>query len=147
MLLKKRKVIGQYMKNHSMHWSRRERLSTDLKIKFSMVTAFCAVKHFRITVIADLLLNTYRKNGGMLTYSPFIIAALISFDMARMMGKGIEQKYDKKMEGFASKLNQKMNEVRPFLKPMIKKNISEWDENKYSQKLKLAYDILSPGGK
>ena len=35
-------------------------------------------------------------------YRPFIIAALISFDMGRMMGSGLAQKYDPKQEGFAS---------------------------------------------
>ncbi len=53
----------------------------------------------------------YRKlenvgNPFSLEYRPYIVAALISFDMARMMGKGVEQKYDKRMKGFAYKLNQ-----------------------------------------
>jgi len=44
-------------------------------------------------------------------YRPFIIAALISFDMGRMMGSGLAQKYDPKQEGFASKLNRKMKAI------------------------------------
>jgi hypothetical protein len=79
-------------------------------------------------------------------YRPYIVAALITFDMARMMGNGVEQKYNNKIEGFASKLNQKMKKIQPHLKHVIEKDMSEWDPKKHSRKIEACYDILSKGG-
>jgi len=114
-------------------------------IKISKFNRYCL--HYNL--VADA---AYRKlknvnNPFSLAYRPYIVAALISFDMARMMGRGVEQKYDKKMKGFASKLNQKMNEVRPHLKSFIDKDISDWVQHKHAQKIKVVYNILSTGGK
>jgi len=114
-------------------------------IKISKFNRYCL--HYNL--VADA---AYRKlknvnNPFSLAYRPYIVAALISFDMARMMGRGVEQKYDKKVKGFASKLNQKVNEIRTNLKSFIEKDISDWVQRKHSQKIELAYNILSQGGK
>ncbi len=42
-------------------------------------------------------------------FLPYIVAALISFDLGRMMGKGLENKYDINHNGFARRLLKSSN--------------------------------------
>ena len=51
---------------------------------------------------------SYRRNMAHALsddYFPYLISALIVFDMQRKMGKGLRQKYDREGNGFASRLS------------------------------------------
>ena len=113
--------------------------------KIAMFNSYCL--HYNL--VADAAYRKLKKEHSPFSsaYRPYIVAALISFDRGRMMGKGVEQKYNDKIEGFASKLNQKMKKIQPNMKHILGKNISEWDLRKHSQKIEACYDILSQSGK
>jgi len=80
-------------------------------------------------------------------YRPFIIAALISFDMGRMMGSGLSKKYDPKQNGFASKLDLKMKAVQFDIEPLSTIPIANVKIDEVSQSIKKSYLILSNKGK
>ena len=48
-------------------------------------------------------------------YMPYLIAALVSFDMVRMMGPDAKSRYDKKAGGFASLFETKLNANKPYV--------------------------------
>jgi len=82
------------------------------------------------------------------SFMRYIIAGLISFDMGRMMGK-VEEAYDFEGKGFGSRLNSKLQEIKPMLTPLINLNLSltksGWQQHKGD--IIEAYDILSANGK
>jgi hypothetical protein len=76
----------------------------------------------------------------------YITAALIVFDMERMMGKGAENKYDVTSGGFASRLLNKLQSIRPYIEPLINSRIVDIDIEATSDVIKESYEILSIGG-
>jgi hypothetical protein len=80
-------------------------------------------------------------------YEPYLIAALISFDMGRMMGEGLSQKYDLNAKGFATTLHQKLGQIKQKLELVIYSNIIDTDIDLIAQKIKDSYDILANSGK
>jgi len=80
-------------------------------------------------------------------YRPYITAALISFDMGRMMGRGLEQKYDSGTEGFASKLSDKLSAIRSDIEPLSSCSISDIEIEDASKSIKKSYRLLSINGK
>src|SRR4030065_231662 len=48
-------------------------------------------------------------------YMPYIIAALVSFDIGRMMGPDAKSRYDRKAGGFATFLDKKVNMIKPYI--------------------------------
>jgi hypothetical protein len=48
-------------------------------------------------------------------YLPYIVAALISFEMERMMGPNRASRYDIKAGGFATLLSQKLAKIQPLI--------------------------------
>ncbi len=81
-----------------------------------------------------------------LDYEPFLVAALISFDMGRIMGKGIIQRYDTTANGFAARLHEKLREVEPLLGSIIHLDILAANSNELSSMIIDAYEKLSAGG-
>jgi hypothetical protein len=79
-------------------------------------------------------------------YESYIIAALVSFDMERMMGKGLVRKYDFTAGGFASRLHSKLSKSRRFLEPIIYKSLIELNLDEHSESIVNAYKLLADGG-
>ena len=79
-------------------------------------------------------------------YRPFIIAALISFDMGRMMGSGLIQKYDSKQDGFALKLDLKMKAIQPDIETLSAMPMANVIIEDVSQSIKRSYAALSEKG-
>ncbi|MFN2152221.1 MAG: hypothetical protein ACK2T5_11530, partial [Anaerolineales bacterium] len=82
----------------------------------------------------------------LMEYRPFIIAALISFDMGRMMGAGVAQQYDQKLGGFALKFNLKMKAIKTDIEPLSAMSIGNTRIEDISQPIKKSYDTLSGKG-
>ena len=80
-------------------------------------------------------------------YELHLIAALISFDMGRMMGKGLSQRYDVQAGGFATRLHKKLTEVQPLLMPIINSSLIEVEVEKHKSDIISAYDNFADGGK
>lgn len=67
--------------------------------------------------------------------------------MGRMMGKGLEQKFDVHKKGFASKLLEKMDAIKPYINPLVDKTIVDFEVDNDSESIRNGYDILSKGGR
>ena len=80
-------------------------------------------------------------------YMPYIIAALVSFDMGRMMGPDANSRYDKKAGGFATLLEKKLKTIRPYISHLIDSRIDVLCPRSEKGNIKKAYDILSSAGK
>ena len=79
-------------------------------------------------------------------YLPYLVAALISFDINRMMGKGAEKKYDIIAGGFATKLHEKLRRIKPKLRHLTDVNLIDIDLQSEKDNIKDAYQELSTGG-
>lgn len=67
--------------------------------------------------------------------------------MGRMMGAGARQKYDVAISGFAQKLHDKLQQIQPFLEPMISPtSIFNANIDNLSNNISQAYEILANGG-
>jgi len=86
------------------------------------------------------------KKPFSVNYEPYLIAALISFDMGRMMGGGLSQKYDINAGGFATRLHQKLGQVKRHLYSIIDSNIIDTDIDLYAKEIKDSYSILANNG-
>lgn len=80
-------------------------------------------------------------------YMPYIIAALVSFDMGRMMGPNATGRYDRKAEGFAAFLEKKINAIRPYICHLANLRLDGLSLRSEEENIKKAYDILSSVGK
>jgi len=80
-------------------------------------------------------------------YLPYLVAALISFDMERMMGKGSEKKYDINAGGFASRLHHKLGVINSTIKHLIHASLPDVDLQVEKENIAAAYNELSIGGK
>jgi hypothetical protein len=79
-------------------------------------------------------------------YLPYIVAALISFEMERMMGPDRASRYDIKAGGFATQLSQKLEKIQPLLLHLTSSNISNIDIQKERHKIAEAYEVLAKEG-
>ncbi len=79
-------------------------------------------------------------------YLPYIVAALISFDMERMIGKGAENKYDIKAGGFAAILHKKLLCIKSMINHLNGKSIMDIDLKNEKSNIETAYRELSAGG-
>ena len=79
-------------------------------------------------------------------YEPFLVAALISFDIGRMMGAGIVQRYDPSAGGFATRLHAKLQQVQPALLPVIDTDVLKANLTAVSPAIMDAYEILAAPG-
>ncbi len=76
----------------------------------------------------------------------YIVAGLISFDIGRMMGKGLVAKYEIEAGGFASRLNFKLQEIVPLLDPLVNLNFTQINLQQNSHAIEAAYNTLSAKG-
>jgi hypothetical protein len=77
---------------------------------------------------------------------PYLIAALISFDMGRMMDKGLAKRYDVGTGGFATRLHRKLAQIQPYLMPIITSNLMEVSIEEHKASIVAAYNNLASGG-
>lgn len=77
------------------------------------------------------------------SFLQYVIAGLIVFDLGRMMGS---KKYALEASGFASRLNPKLQEIRPRLEPLMKLNLAQIDLQEHGEAIKSAYKTLSASG-
>ena len=112
--------------------------------KISRYNQFCL--HYNL--VANAIYQELRRSRAPLSlaYEPFLVAALISFDMGRMMGEGIIQRYDTTANGFAARLHKKLREVESILAPFIHLDIFVGNMDELSSAIKDAYEKLSAGG-
>ena len=95
-------------------------------------------------IVANEIYNVRSQIGNPFDklFLPYIIAGLVSFDIGRMMGRN---KYSLNRNSFASRLNSKLQKVRPYLEPLLAYNLLSSDLEGYDSKVKEAYNILSNG--
>ena len=79
-------------------------------------------------------------------YLPYVVAALISFEMERMMGQGAENKYDTTRGGFATKLHKKLSVVKSKIEHLTKISLVDVDLNRERENIESAYNELSASG-
>lgn len=79
-------------------------------------------------------------------YLPFIVAGLISFDMGRMMGKGANLKYDIELGGFATRLFNKLQVIKPWIENLVNEHLVDADLAMGSDDIAAAYEELAGGG-
>jgi hypothetical protein len=80
------------------------------------------------------------------SFLPFLIAALISFDLGRMMGEGAERRYDPEKHGFAARLMEKMQAVRQNLNHLTNVRLSEINLGEEQENIVTAYRHLASRG-
>lgn len=99
-------------------------------------------------LIAEAVYQEWRRTKAPFssTYESYLIAALISFDIGRMMGKGLVQRYDVKAGGFATRLHAKLVEVQPLLAPITNCRLTEVEIEDHMPDIASAYDSLAGGG-
>ena len=100
-------------------------------------------------LIAD---SVYKKRASLDSpfepqYLQYIIAALISFEMERMMGPDRTRRYDREAGGFATLLSLKIEKIQPLISHLIHSNLTTLDIEKERQSIMAAYEILAEGGK
>jgi hypothetical protein len=99
-------------------------------------------------LVADAIYAEWRRQKApfSLAYRPYLIAALIAFDMGRMMGAGLVQRYDSAAGGFATRLDRKLARVQPLLEPLVQHNLFEVDVSRSGRDIVRAYDVLAADG-
>jgi hypothetical protein len=81
------------------------------------------------------------------SYLPYIIAALVSFDMGRMMGPDARSRYDAASGGFATLLKKKLEVVRPYITHLAETGIDNLSLSSEGGNIRSAYAALSSDGK
>jgi len=76
-------------------------------------------------------------------YLPYIVAALISFDLGRMMGKGAENRYDSRAGGFARNLLCKLQHIKPIIGHLVKIRLCDSDLSGEETNIIVAYNELA----
>jgi hypothetical protein len=99
--------------------------------------------HYNLVADACYRMRSELKNPFTDSYFPYLVAALISFDMGRQMGKGTKSKYDPSANGFATRLKGKLNEISAILSPFINENILNIELSRNAELIKKAYDKLA----
>jgi hypothetical protein len=112
--------------------------------KISRYNQLCL--HYNL--VANAIYQELRQSRAPLSpaYEPYLVAALISFDMGRMMGEGIIKRYDMTANGFAARLHKKLREVEPIFVPLINVDISAGNMDELSSTIKDIYKKLAAGG-
>ena len=79
-------------------------------------------------------------------FLPFLVAALISFDLGRMMGSGAETRYDPARGGFAARLIEKLHAVQQYLHHLTNVRLNKVNLAEERANIVNAYRELSSGG-
>jgi hypothetical protein len=89
----------------------------------------------------------YKMRNGIIdpfdkSFLKYLIAGLTVFDLGRMMGS---KKYDFK-DGFASRLDSKLQEIKRLTEPLMKLSLASIDLQEHRDVIKKAYETLSVKG-
>jgi len=103
--------------------------------------------HYNLVADAVYKLRKSLYDPFISEYMPYLIAALVSFDMGRMMGPDSKSRYDKKAGGFATLLEKKISAIKPYISHLINLRIDVLSPRSEAANIKKAYDILSSAGK
>lgn len=100
-------------------------------------------------LVADCIYRVRRELNNLFDsrFLPFLIAGLISFDLGRMMGKGLEKRYDPERGGFATRLMEMMQAVQQNLHHLTNTKLYKVNLNEERDNIVTAYRQLASGGK
>jgi hypothetical protein len=76
-------------------------------------------------------------------YFPYIISALIVFDMQRQMGKGLKAKFDKSAHGFAAKLSKALEANKEILFSLENISIDSNYLSNHEENIKKVYQDMA----
>lgn len=79
-------------------------------------------------------------------FFPYIISALIVFDMQRQMGRGLKQKYDKNENGFATRLGNVITRNRTIFFELESQSIDTIDLRQHKKSISTLYDNFALKG-
>jgi hypothetical protein len=79
-------------------------------------------------------------------YLPYIVAGLMSFDMARMMGNDPIGRYETNAGGFAANLEKKLNSIKSLIGHVVNKDLKDLDLIKDGPMIAEAYEQLAADG-
>jgi hypothetical protein len=97
-------------------------------------------------LVADQIYDKRRSTDPFdISFLPYIIAGLISFDMGRggMMG---DKPYETEGNSFASRLCSKLQVLRPLLKPLINLDLAQINLEEHRNAIIEVYKTLSDKG-
>jgi hypothetical protein len=80
------------------------------------------------------------------TFEPYLIAALLAFDMGRMMGSGLRNRYDPAAGGFATRLHALLARIRATLAQLMIESITTVDLDRHADVIRAAYELLATSG-
>ncbi|MGB9294355.1 MAG: hypothetical protein WCB64_13680, partial [Desulfobaccales bacterium] len=80
-------------------------------------------------------------------YLPYIVAALISFDLGRMMGPGPEERYDLHANGFARNFYSKLQHIKLSIGHLLDVRLCNANLSSEKANIIVAYDELASAGK
>ncbi len=99
--------------------------------------------HYNLVADGIYKMHGCMENPFNRSFLPYLIAGLIAFDIGRMMGT---RKYAIEEGSFASRLNAKLQEIRPLLEPLMKTSLVQVDLQKHHDAIMTAYEVLSARG-
>ncbi len=99
-------------------------------------------------LVAETVYSVRQTCGGPFNnaYLPYIVAGLMSFDMARMMGNDPLGRYDRNADGFAARLETKLNLIKPLVSHLADKHLKDLDLIKDGPLIEEAYEQLAAAG-
>jgi hypothetical protein len=130
---------------HNMeHEKSKTRIFKNAKQKLDKFNKYCL--HYNLVAQEAYARLKRGVDPFSIEYLQCIIAALISFDMGRMMGAGVGQKYDPDQGGFAAKLNLKMKKIQSDIATLCTMTIANAEILNASQAIKESYAVLAGKG-
>ena len=103
--------------------------------------------HYNIVATQVYKARELESDYFSIKYQSYITAALISFDMGRMMGQGGKSKYDIEAGGFATKLRKKLITIKPISQHLTRKKLIDLDIEEEKENIIHAYNELSAKGR
>jgi ankyrin repeat protein len=102
--------------------------------------------HYNLVADAIYSVRQTGENPFSKAYLPYIVAGLMSFDMARMMGNDPIGRYDANANGFAAYLEKKLNSIKPLISYIVNMELKALDLNKDGPVIAEAYEQLAADG-
>lgn len=103
--------------------------------------------HYNLVADAVYKVRASIDDGFNSDYLNYIIAALVSFEMGRMMGPDAKSRYDMEAGGFATRLVQKLEKIKPLISHLPRADLFNFDIENEKQSIMAAYKVLAAGGK
>jgi hypothetical protein len=99
-------------------------------------------------LVADGVYAAHRRIGDPFSpaYLPYLIAALISFDMGRQLDMGPDKKYGSDDGSFAPRLGKRLKEIAQFLEPLAHGSLVDIVLEDHAEAISTAYTLLARGG-